>query len=40
VTGSTDDLVLENGIYDYLVIGEGMTVSDNPGEALEYFDKL
>jgi len=40
VSSSTDTSVLDNGEYNYMVIGEGVTVSDNPGEALEYFNKL
>ena len=35
-TGTT----LSNGVYNYMVIGDGVTVSDDAGQPLEYFDKL
>ena len=40
VSGSTDTSTLSNGIYNYIVIGSGVTISDEPGDSLEYFDKL
>jgi hypothetical protein len=40
VSGSDDTLTLSNGIYDYMVIGDGVTISDDAGQPVEYFDKL
>ena len=40
VSGSTGASTLSDGIYNYVVIGDGVTVSDDQGEPLEYFDRL
>ena len=40
VTFSTDTSTLSNGTYNYMVIGDGVTVSDDAGQPLEYFNKL
>jgi hypothetical protein len=40
VSSSTNTSTLSNGTYNYMVIGDGVTVSDDSGQLLEYFDKL
>jgi hypothetical protein len=40
VTNSDNTITLSNGTYNYMVIGDGVTVSDDAGEPVGYFDKL
>ena len=40
VSDSTSTSTLSNGIYNYMVIGNGVTISDDPADPLEYFNKL
>ncbi len=39
VTGSSDDGVLADGIYTYIVIGDGITISEAGTAVDAYYDK-
>lgn len=40
VSNSTNPIQLSNGTFDYMIIGSGISIADNPGDDPDYFNKM